>query len=231
MSAVLIFTFLSYDRYSWACVPARENEDAWRLEAKAVAESSVMAWHRDKERQGPRAEGHGPAPRPQRWVLCFCFPSPLCCQKTPWGAAGPGGPGGSQAAAGQAAFPGGAERRKGNKCTLGAEGKTTGLANPRENGSLGETRAGVQEPGPWVLSHEELIPLPHPAPLCGRGSWACREAAGNQAGYRPWEHPPPTNPSSSRNGQPLSPADVRPYCPGFSAYEASGGKAGGSAQC
>lgn len=39
--------------------------------------------------EGPRSERRGPAPRTQLWALCFCFPSPLCCQKVPWRAAGP----------------------------------------------------------------------------------------------------------------------------------------------
>lgn len=203
---------------------------ARRLEAEAVAESSVMAWNRNKEREGPRAEGHGPAPSLQRWTLCFCFPSPLCCQKTH----SMGSCGARWARRQSGGCRAGSVSRwcweKERKCTLGAERKTTGLAKPRENGSLGETRAGVQEPGPWVLSHERANSTTYPALLCGRGSWTCWEVSGNQEGYRPWEHHPPPIPHPPETGSHCPQLTSGPTARG-SVYEASGGKAGGSAQC
>lgn len=188
---------------------------ARRLEAEAVAESSVMAWNRNKEREGPRAEGHGPAPSLQRWALCFCLPSPLCCQKTHsmgscrarWARRQSGG-----CRAGSVPRWCWEKERKG---TLGAERKTTGLANPRENGSLGETRAGVQEPGLWLLSHERANSTASPCPALWERVVDLLGGGWEPGGVPSLGAPPPTNPPSSRNGQPLSPADIRPYCPGF----------------
>ena len=62
------------------------------------------------------------------------------------GSWGPGGPGGSPAAAGPTRFPGGTERGKGSSRSV-----LRRQTNPCENCSLGETRAGVQEPGPGAV--------------------------------------------------------------------------------
>lgn len=53
------------------CLVSRKHPShhARRLEA----ERSVMAWTRDKRREGPRAMPHEPAPRTQHGALCFCF--------------------------------------------------------------------------------------------------------------------------------------------------------------
>ena len=102
-----------------------------------------------------KAKHHGPTPRTQAWALCFQLPSR--CQKAPWGqggggCAGPGGPGASGQGGRQCCCLGAEKERK---CMPGAERKADwALVNSSENCSPGDTGAGVQEPRPWVLSHE-----------------------------------------------------------------------------
>lgn len=148
---------------------------------------------------------------------------------TPWGAAGPGGPGGSQAAAGQAVFPGGAERRKGNARSV-LRGRLLAWLSPVRTALLGRQGQESRSQGPGCCPMRELIPPPHPALLCGRGSWTCWEVSGNQEGYRPWEHHPPPIPHPPETGSHCPQLTSGPTALG-SVYEASGGKAGGSAQC
>lgn len=127
---------------------------------------------------------------------------------------GPGGPGGSQAKLqGRQFFQVGAERRKGNACLLLRERETGPQANPCENCLLGETRAGVQEPGPWVLSHEGANSTTASCPalwdrVVGRSGDSLEPG-----GHCPWEQTP-TLPADSRNGQQLSPVSFFLLTPG-----------------
>lgn len=161
------------------------------------------------EREGLRSERHGPPQNPAvAW--CFFFPSPLCCHTAPWRAARPGGPGGSQAAARQTVFKGGC-REKERKRTLGAERKGFwASANPCENRSLEETRAGVQEPGPRVLSHESANST---APPC-RALWE-RVVGRWGDSWEPGGALCLGTPPSPQNGQRLSPVLFVQMTPGY----------------
>ena len=193
------------------------SHHARRLEA----ERSVMAWTRDKRREGPRAVPHDPAPRTQHGALCFCFCHLFSARKRHRELRGQVGQEAVQRLQG----------RQGSQ-VVQREGKAAhaqfweGRLIPVRTVHWGDKG---RSPGARARCCPMRELIPHRTLLCsvkgGRGPVG--RQLGTRVGARAGEHPTPLPPETAGHSPQLAPGPRRavPLRLGFCLWD-SGGKAG-----
>lgn len=262
MSIGLILAFLSYDQYWELHLSAQDSEDgsllSWSLRILLVSRTHPLPTAaREPERrnsrrasgdrpkweqtegEGPRSERHGPAPRTQLWALCFCFPSPLCCQKVPWRAAGPEVLRRQSGSCKVDSFSRWVRREGKEMHVWCGEKRRLGLRLiPVRTVLLGRHGQESRSQGPGCCPMRELIPHPILPSSVGQGRGLVGRQLGTRRGTVPGSNRPPTPPPPPPILQKWAatlpslalPADARPYCPGVLSMRLLKGKTGGLAQ-